>query len=82
MSTSGRTRVKHKYCHHEPTKLPPVRSEPLLAAAFADFWHAKWPHQTRDVKKLEMSAHYVGCREAFYAGAKAANARIDGQKEA
>lgn len=44
------------------------------AAAFADFWHAKWPHQTRDVKKLEMSAHYVGCREAFYAGAQAANA--------
>jgi len=45
-------------------------STPLLAA-FAEFWHAKWPHQTRDVTKLVKSAHYVGCREAFIEGARA-----------
>ena len=61
----------------EKTQLPPVRSEPLLAAAFAEFWHAKWPHQTRDVAKLEKSLHYTHCREAFYAGAQAANKGID-----
>lgn len=54
------------------TALPPVRSEPMLATTFADFWHAKWPHQTRDVKRLEMSVHYTGCREAYYAGAAVA----------
>jgi hypothetical protein len=46
----------------------------LLAAAFAEFWHAKWPHQTRDVAKLEKSMHYTHCREAFFAGVQAANA--------
>ena len=44
-------------------------STPLLATSFSEFWHRKWPNQTRDVKRLEMSAHYTGCREAFYAGA-------------
>ena len=49
-----------------------IESTPLLAISFSEFWHRKWPHQTRDVKRLEMSAHYTGCREAFYAGAGAA----------
>lgn len=52
--------------------LPPVRSKPLLAVSFSDFWHRKWPHQTRDVKRLEKSAHYAGCQEAFLEGARAA----------
>jgi len=56
-----------------PSSIP---STDRLAAAFDDYWHAKWPRQTRDVKRLEMSAHYVGCREAFYAGAQAANTAI------
>lgn len=49
-----------------------IESTPLLATSFSEFWHRKWPNQTRDVKRLEMSAHYTGCREAFYAGAGAA----------
>lgn len=48
-------------------------SDDLLAAAFSDYWQSKWPSQTRDVKRLELSAHYRGCRDAFYAGAKSAN---------
>ena len=43
--------------------------DPVLATSFSEFWQRKWPNQTRDVKRLEMSAHYTGCREAFYAGA-------------
>jgi hypothetical protein len=49
-----------------------IESTPLLAISFSELWHRKWPNQTRDVKRLEMSAHYTGCREAFYAGAGAA----------
>ena len=52
--------------------LPPVREHPLLAASFSEYWHRKWPHQTRDVKRLEKSAHYAGCQEAFLEGARAA----------
>ena len=48
-------------------------ADALLAAACADYWHGKWPNQTQEVKRLELSAHYRGCRDAFYAGAKAAN---------
>ena len=55
------------------TRPSEVRSDALLAAAFADYWHGKWPNQTQEVKRLELSAHYRGCRDAFYAGAKAAN---------
>jgi cobalamin-dependent methionine synthase I len=40
----------------------------LLAVKFAEYWHKKWPFATTDVKKLELSAHYRGCRDAFYAG--------------
>jgi len=59
------------------TRPSEVRSDALLAAAFADYWHGKWPNQTQEVKRLELSAHYRGCRDAFYAGAKAANAGIE-----
>ena len=61
------------------TRPSEVRSDTLLAAAFADYWHGKWPNQTQEVKRLELSAHYRGCRDAFYAGAKAANAAHDGR---
>ena len=57
-----------------------VRSDALLAAAFADYWHGKWPNQTQEVKRLELSAHYRGCRDAFYAGAKAANNDLSGRR--
>ena len=53
------------------TRPSEVRSNALLAAAFADYWHSSRPHATRDVKKLEKALHYTSCRDAFYAGAKA-----------
>ena len=62
------------------TRPSEVRSDALLAAAFADYWHGKWPNQTQEVKRLELSAHYRGCRDAFYAGAKAANDAIQGTR--
>lgn len=46
-------------------------SNEQLLKLFSEFWHVRWPHQTRDEKKLEMSAHYIGCREAFFEGARA-----------
>ena len=59
----------------------PERSDVLLAAAFADYWHSKWPNQTRDVKRLELSVHYRGCRDAFYAGANERDTHNGGHDE-
>lgn len=55
------------------TRPSEVRSDALLAAAFADYWHEKWPHATRDVKILERSLHYFYGRDAFFTGHKVAS---------
>ena len=59
-----------------------VRSDALLADSFAEFWHGKWPHQTRDVKRLEQSMHYVHCRDAWNAGALAMKRERDAAQQA
>ena len=51
-------------------------SDELLSVEFANYWSSKWPNQTTDVNRLEMSAHYVGCRDAFFAGAMASKKAV------
>lgn len=55
----------------ERTRPVPEFTDEELETVFSEFWHARWPHQTRDVEKLKQSAHYTGCKDAFYAGVKA-----------
>lgn len=37
---------------------------------FLDYWCSKWPGSTRDLKVLERSAHFQGCRDAWFAARK------------